>query len=66
MVGRQHRLQERTSFCFKEGEPHRCSDAALNVAGVFGEDGVDTLQEALTLGHHERVTESLLIAELLI
>ncbi len=48
-VGRQNCLEERAVFCFTEGELHRCGDAALHVAHVFGKDGTNAFQKALAL-----------------
>ena len=48
-VGRQNCLEERTVLCFTEGKFHRCGDAALHVADMFGKDGMNAFQKALTL-----------------
>ncbi|CDO08676.1 hypothetical protein BN977_03495 [Mycolicibacterium cosmeticum] len=48
-VGCQNCLEERAVFCFREGELHRCGDAALHIAHMFGKDGTNAFQEALAL-----------------
>ena len=65
-VGRQNCLKERAVFCFTKGELHRCGDAALHIAHMFGKDGKNAFHKSLALRHHKRVTEPLFVAELFV